>query len=170
MLDREQKLRGRSDLEPARLSFLKRELQDCLDAPLALRDLASIRTLPGERAFPLLMTRTRLLAAQEKRDEARETIETLCDLPVDRSADSLGRAVGLVECLGILDEGNGPGEIDDATAALRSRCADVAVRWLSEGVERGSVHASQIQGEEAFQPIREHPGFQAIVSREKPGD
>jgi len=161
------KLEAWPGLDSRYLEYLRDEVDECREAPLALGPLGAIRPRPAAEAIRLLKTRARLLATRSRWPEFVAAVVTLRDLEPKRAEDLYAQARGLGLCLGCLDDDARPRPPARDRELLRQSCVERSLAALNHAAALGFHDLPRIEADETLAPIRQHPAYPELVARLK---
>ncbi len=147
------------------IQFWKGDLAYYEAAPLALKDLDSVRSHPSELAIKLLRLRARTLKGREDRPGLIATIEAVSRIPCHATNELIDLAAFYAECIRSLGVIQSAAPSGPDNSAVRSRCADLGLAALSRAIDHGYRDAPSLEADEVFEPLRAHRGFRPLIER-----
>ena len=110
-----------------------------------------------------LVSRTLLLAALGKQEDAIASAKRLAALAYDPKEAAAWAAMGLSLAVRGVTENE---KLDEATRRQAAETyAQKAIRMLERAIQRGYDNAAELRTDTDFDPIRDRKDFQAIVER-----
>jgi tetratricopeptide (TPR) repeat protein len=168
-LDSAGRLEGRPAFKYRHMRVLKEKIAFCKAAPNVVEDPSVVRSQPLDVTIGLLRLRCKRLAELGRFDDLAATAEMLRSYREGEWEEQYHLACALALCVRYFDDSRASGSSGGGRSQLRTRFADEAVAALARAVDRGfqETHTHLLEVDHDLAPLRDYPGFHALVDRMK---